>query len=108
MVCNLKWPLGSVVFDLTILGIVSTQIVGVRFYRGRANPNERVQVIRDANNQYDWNAIKVENVMGAQIGHIPRQMAAKLASYMVYSPNLSLWPISDCPRMLVTSLLKER
>ncbi|KAJ5345299.1 hypothetical protein N7452_003303 [Penicillium brevicompactum] len=65
-----------------LYGIVSTQIVGVRFYRGRANPNERVQVIRDANNQYDRNAIKVENVMGAQIGHIPRQMAAKLASYM--------------------------
>lgn len=75
------------VSDLTTSGIVSTQIVGVRFYRGHANPNERVQVIRDSNNQYDQNAIKVENVMGAQIGHIPRQMAAKLASYMVLPPK---------------------
>ncbi|KAJ5507433.1 hypothetical protein N7527_009576 [Penicillium freii] len=65
-----------------LYGIVSTKIVGVRFYRGRANPGERVIINRDANNQYDRNAIKVNNVMGAQIGHIPRQMAAKLASYM--------------------------
>ncbi|CDM29470.1 hypothetical protein DTO013E5_5196 [Penicillium roqueforti] len=65
-----------------LYGIVSTKIVGVRFYRGRASPGERVIIIRDSNNQYDSNAIKVTNVMGAQIGHIPRQMAAKLASYM--------------------------
>ncbi|KAK4864322.1 hypothetical protein LT330_009849 [Penicillium expansum] len=65
-----------------LYGIVSTKIVGVRHYRGRANPDERVIINRDANNQYDSNAIKVNNVMGAQIGHIPRQMAAKLASYM--------------------------
>ncbi|KAJ5398775.1 hypothetical protein N7465_009264 [Penicillium sp. CMV-2018d] len=65
-----------------LYGIVSTKIVGVRFYRGRANPGERVIINRDANNQYDRNAIKVNNVMGAQVGHIPRQMAAKLASYM--------------------------
>ncbi|KAJ5851115.1 hypothetical protein N7455_010971 [Penicillium solitum] len=65
-----------------LYGIVSTKIVGVRFYRGRANPGERVIINRDANNQYDRNAIRVDNVMGAQVGHIPRQMAAKLASYM--------------------------
>ncbi|KAJ5836819.1 Zinc finger RING-type [Penicillium robsamsonii] len=65
-----------------LYGIVSTKIVGVRFYRGRANPGERVIINRDANNQYDRNAMRVDNVMGAQIGHIPRQMAAKLASYM--------------------------
>lgn len=61
--------------------------MGVRFYRGRANPDERVIVNRDANNHYDRNAIRVDNVMGAQIGHIPRQVAAKLASYMVNSPT---------------------
>lgn len=33
--------------------------------------------------QYDSNAIRVENVQRNQIGHIPRQMAAKLSSYMV-------------------------
>ncbi|KAJ5941363.1 hypothetical protein N7516_001531 [Penicillium verrucosum] len=65
-----------------LYGIVSTKIVGVRFYRGRANPGERVIIVRDANNRYDRNAIRVDNVMGAQVGHIPRQMAAKLASYI--------------------------
>ncbi|CAG8406784.1 unnamed protein product [Penicillium salamii] len=70
-----------------LYGIVSTKIVGVRFYRGHANPGERVLVRRDANNQYDRNAVKIENVMGAQIGHLPREMAAKLAPYMVYIPN---------------------
>ncbi|CAG8900036.1 unnamed protein product [Penicillium egyptiacum] len=70
-----------------LYGIVSTNIVGVRFYRGRANPGERVIINRDANNKFDSNAIKVDNVMGAQIGHIPRQMAAKLASYMVKISN---------------------
>ncbi|KAJ5197302.1 hypothetical protein N7449_007781 [Penicillium cf. viridicatum] len=65
-----------------LYGIVSTKIVGVRHYRGRANPGERVIINRDPNNQYDRNAIRVDNVMGAQVGHIPRQMAAKLASYI--------------------------
>lgn len=32
--------------------------------------------------QYDSNAIQALNVQGTQIGHIPRQVAAKLASYM--------------------------
>ncbi|KZN89343.1 putative SWI/SNF-related matrix-associated actin-dependent regulator of chromatin subfamily A member 3-like [Penicillium chrysogenum] len=43
---------------------------------------ERVIINRDAHNKYDSNAIRVDNVMGAQIGHVPRQMAAKLASYI--------------------------
>ncbi|KAJ5165354.1 Zinc finger RING-type [Penicillium coprophilum] len=86
-----------------LYGIVSTKIVGVRFYRGRANPNERVIINRDANNQYDRNAIRVDNVMGAQIGHIPRQMAAKLASYIdardLIIEGILTGPIGDftCP-----------
>jgi SWI/SNF-related matrix-associated actin-dependent regulator of chromatin subfamily A3 len=63
--------------------VVSEKIVGVRFYSGHANPQERVHLKREPNNQYDRNAIRVDNVMGAQIGHIPRAMAAKLAPYMV-------------------------
>ncbi|KAE8387960.1 SNF2 family N-terminal domain-containing protein [Aspergillus alliaceus] len=65
-----------------LYGRINTKIVGVRYYRGHATPGERVILRREPTNQYDRNAIKVENVMGAQIGHIPRQMAAKLASYM--------------------------
>ncbi|KAH8702541.1 putative SNF2 family helicase [Talaromyces proteolyticus] len=59
-----------------------TKIVGVRYYRGHATLGEHVVVAREPNNQYDPNAIRVLNVMGQQIGHIPRQIAAKLAKYM--------------------------
>jgi SWI/SNF-related matrix-associated actin-dependent regulator of chromatin subfamily A3 len=33
--------------------------------------------------QYDSNAIRVDNVLGNQIGHIPRAVAEKLAPYLV-------------------------
>lgn len=33
--------------------------------------------------QYDVNAIRVDNVFGHQIGHIPRTVASKLAPYIV-------------------------
>ncbi|KAF7597368.1 hypothetical protein BBP40_006309 [Aspergillus hancockii] len=65
-----------------LYGKVQTKIVGVRYYRGTANIGERVVVRRQPDNQYDSNAIRVDNVMGNQIGHIPRNMAAKLANYM--------------------------
>lgn len=57
--------------------------MGVRYYRGYATPGEHVVLKREPTNQYDRNAIRVDNVMGAQIGHIPRNLAAKLAPYMV-------------------------
>ncbi|KAL3446281.1 SNF2 family N-terminal domain-containing protein [Aspergillus insuetus] len=63
-------------------GDVNTKIVGVRYYRGQATIGEHVVLKREPQNQYDRNAIRVDNVMGAQVGHIPRNMAAKLASYM--------------------------
>lgn len=40
---------------------------------------------REPSNPYDRNAIRVDNVMGHQIGHIPRNVAQKLAKYMVGS-----------------------
>jgi SWI/SNF-related matrix-associated actin-dependent regulator of chromatin subfamily A3 len=62
---------------------LNTKIVGVRYYRGHATLGEHVALKRQPDNQYDANAIRVDNVMGQQIGHIPRNMAAKLAKYMV-------------------------
>lgn len=59
--------------------------MGVRFYSGQATPGEYVAIKRERQNQYDSNAIRVDNVMGAQIGHLPRPLAAKLASYLVGS-----------------------
>ncbi|KAL4788063.1 SNF2 family N-terminal domain-containing protein [Aspergillus varians] len=63
-------------------GDLNTKIVGVRYYRGQATIGEHVVLKREPHNQYDRNAIRVDNVMGAQVGHIPRNMAAKLASYL--------------------------
>ncbi|KAI9374923.1 SNF2 family N-terminal domain-containing protein [Aspergillus egyptiacus] len=63
-------------------GDLKTKIVGVRYYRGQATIGEHVVLKREPHNQYDRNAIRVDNVMGVQVGHIPRNMAAKLASYM--------------------------
>jgi SWI/SNF-related matrix-associated actin-dependent regulator of chromatin subfamily A3 len=44
--------------------------------------SEMVVPQRDPANQYDSNAIKVNNVRGELIGHIPRAVAAKLAPFM--------------------------
>ncbi|KKK16658.1 SNF2 family helicase [Aspergillus rambellii] len=63
-------------------GDLQTKIVGVRYYAGHATIGERVLLKREPHNQYDTNAIRVDNVMGVQVGHIPRQVAAKLAKYM--------------------------
>ena len=39
-------------------------------------------VRREPQNQYDPNAIRIENVKRQQIGHIGRAMASKLAPFM--------------------------
>ena len=65
-----------------LYGTLDTKIVGVRYYNGHATIGEHVLVRREATNPYDSNAIRVDNVQRDQIGHIPRQNAAKLAPYM--------------------------
>ena len=67
-------------FDL--YGTLQTKIVGVRFYHGYATIGEHVLIRREPSNQYDRNAIRIDNVQREQIGHIPRQVAAKLARYL--------------------------
>ena len=74
---------------LFCLGILDTKIVGVQYYTGHATTGEHVIVRREPSNPYDSNALRVENVQRAQIGHIPRTMASKLAKYMV-RPSASL------------------
>ncbi|OAX42534.1 hypothetical protein K503DRAFT_847742 [Rhizopogon vinicolor AM-OR11-026] len=56
-----------------------TSIVGVQYYKGLVGPGEEVRILREPHNKYDRNAIKVMNIGGTQVGHIPRQTAAKLA-----------------------------
>lgn len=68
--------------ELFLYGDLPTKIVGIRFYSGMANPGEYILMRREPGNPYDSNAIRVDNVGGQQIGHIPRRMAEKLAKYM--------------------------
>ncbi|KAL3474512.1 SNF2 family N-terminal domain-containing protein [Aspergillus californicus] len=63
-------------------GDLATKIVGVRYYQGQASLGEHVVLKREPQNKFDRNAIRVDNVMGAQIGHIPRHTAARLVSYI--------------------------
>ena len=65
-----------------LYGTVNTKVVGIQYYTGHASEGEYVSVRREPSNPYDPNAIRIDNMQRAQIGHIPRQMAAKLAQYM--------------------------
>ncbi|KAI0633366.1 SNF2 family N-terminal domain-containing protein [Trametes polyzona] len=62
--------------------MLKTSIVGVQYYKGLVGPGEQVILQRQPNNPYDRNAIQVKNIGGTQVGHIPRQVAAKLAPLM--------------------------
>ncbi|KMP03071.1 DNA repair protein rad-5 [Coccidioides immitis RMSCC 2394] len=52
------------------------------YYNGQATKGEYVNIRREPGNPYDSNAIRIDNVMGDQIGHLPRQLASKLAPYI--------------------------
>ncbi|EUC38636.1 hypothetical protein COCCADRAFT_647 [Bipolaris zeicola 26-R-13] len=69
-------------YNYLFYGALDDKIVGVRYYNGYATEGETVVLRREPHNQYDANAICVDNVRGEQIGHIPRGLAAKLAKYM--------------------------
>ncbi|KAJ7924933.1 SNF2 family N-terminal domain-containing protein [Mycena leptocephala] len=58
---------------------MQTDVVGIQYYRGMVGPGEEVRLNREPQNQYDRNAIQVKNIASAQVGHIPKKVAAKLA-----------------------------
>ncbi|KAL4729593.1 hypothetical protein ACLX1H_004013 [Fusarium chlamydosporum] len=67
---------------LELYGTFDGKIVGVRYYAGYASPGEAVLCRREPNNSYDRNAIRVDNVVGDQIGHLPRKVVEKIAPYV--------------------------
>ncbi|KAJ8128974.1 hypothetical protein O1611_g4658 [Lasiodiplodia mahajangana] len=67
---------------LEFYGTMDNKIVGVRYYDGIVTPGESILCFREPSNPYDTNAIRVDNIMGSQIGHLPRNLAVKLAPYM--------------------------
>lgn len=98
-------------FDAYILslqqyGVMPTKIVGCRYYNGYITTGESVLLIREPTNEHDANAIRVDNVRSEKIGHIPRQVAAKLAPFMdskdLFIEGLCTGPKGyyDCPLQL--------
>lgn len=79
------------------------KVVGCRYYNGTISIREMVVLNREPTNQYDSNAIRVDNVRGDQIGHIPRAMAAKLAPFMddgsliIEAATTGYKDVFDCP-----------
>ncbi|XP_040205021.1 helicase-like transcription factor isoform X2 [Rana temporaria] len=70
-------------FDsLVLFGMLRGNVVGLRYYTGVVNNNEMVALQREPKNQYDRNAVKVNNVNGEQVGHIKKELAAALAPIM--------------------------
>ncbi|QPG94777.1 hypothetical protein C2857_006943 [Epichloe festucae Fl1] len=84
-------------------GTFDTKIVGIQYYRGEASPGEVVLCRREPENQYDRNAIRMDNVMYQQIGHLPRKIVEKVAPYVdsgdiVLEASLSGYKGAyDCP-----------
>ncbi|CAJ2512800.1 Uu.00g009190.m01.CDS01 [Anthostomella pinea] len=68
--------------QMEFYGTMETKIVGVRYYSGVVTPGESIICRREAGNPYDSNAIRIDNVMGSQIGHLSRNVVTKLARYI--------------------------
>ncbi|KAG5353743.1 hypothetical protein C0989_002526 [Termitomyces sp. Mn162] len=76
---------------------MKTNVVGIQYYKGLVGPGEQVLLIREPGNPYDRyillcllapyfsyrttsrNAVQVKNISQVQVGHLPRQLVAKLA-----------------------------
>jgi hypothetical protein len=48
------------------------KIVGIRYYRGVAHAGEYVSLVREPQNPYDSNAIRVDNLQGEKVGHVSK------------------------------------
>ena len=59
-------------------GCFEAQIVGCRYYSGMAHKGEFVTLVREPHNPYDRNAVRVDNMAGAQVGHIKATTAIVL------------------------------
>ncbi|KAI0550705.1 SNF2 family N-terminal domain-containing protein [Xylaria curta] len=67
---------------LELYGTIDNKIVGVRYYDGIVTPGESILCTREPHNAYDSNAVRVDNIMGSQIGHLPRVFVQKIAPYL--------------------------
>lgn len=68
--------------ELDYLGTFSAQIVGIQYYEGTVNRHEMVILQREADNPYDRWAVRVDNVRGQRVGHLPRTLVMHIAPLM--------------------------
>ncbi|KAK3988514.1 putative SWI/SNF-related matrix-associated actin-dependent regulator of chromatin subfamily A member 3-like 1 [Cladorrhinum sp. PSN332] len=68
--------------EFEFYGNLEGKVVGVRYYNGQVTVGEVVVCKREPSNPYDTHAIRINNVFGDQVGHLPRNVAAKLAPYI--------------------------
>ncbi|KIJ49379.1 hypothetical protein M422DRAFT_65895 [Sphaerobolus stellatus SS14] len=61
---------------------LASKVVGLQYYQGMVGPGEEVTLVREPHNRFDSNAIQVLNISGEQVGHLPRNIAAKLSPLM--------------------------
>ena len=57
-------------------------VVGLRYHDGIARAGELMSLVREPDNQYDPNAIRVYNSQGHGVGYISRRQAASIARTM--------------------------
>lgn len=81
-----------------LIGSGEYLIVGIRYYKGVVHPGEYVELIREPNNPYDRNAIRVDNMEGEKVGHIKATMASMLAPILDGSERLSIRIDGHIPR----------
>lgn len=71
-------------FGSTALGVESL-VVGIKFHRGHVDgiaQGDGVELVREPNNDYDPNAIRVNLQSGETLGYLTRELAAVLAKQM--------------------------
>jgi len=66
---------------LQVVGTLSAQIVGRSFYKGNI-ASIPLMLERQADNRYDSNAIALKSHCGGILGHLPRDVASKIAPLM--------------------------
>jgi SWI/SNF-related matrix-associated actin-dependent regulator of chromatin subfamily A3 len=66
----------------TCVGSFTTDCVGCRYYAGVVHAGEFVTLVREPHNEYDANAVRVDNLSGTQVGHINRHAAVLLAQLL--------------------------
>lgn len=65
-----------------MVGFALANVVGLQYYTGTINGREMVRLVREPENQFDPNAIKVLNMSGQQVGYIERAVSLALAPYV--------------------------